>query len=437
MCFGFTFFVYSMFVFSFSVHLLLRALSLSVCVCMCKDFQRIALLTTTTEKYINNHVVRGDLEMNHPKLLPSQELVLHQVSVDSFSPATASALKFPTSPLLPRSPFSPVVAVTAASSPSLPTSLTPSADIAASSIVRPQIRPREEWETSLAHVEAYELSSHYLHTSSVDRTEAVAVRYIADRYDRAWLSRWPVLALRGEDGVVSVLRGKTGGVGSHVPVDSKLSVSALEDVFTALELAAYHHPEVPLERLLPYAKAQLEECTLRGEAVDELHSYWLLRRHGTGGLLPTIPNLRSPIREDNEMALCHPAVLRDCPLPFKQRDWYVPVVQRCRPAALPGGTAAKRPRDETMSDSILEQLNTCSDYVTKALRLSRAMLQREEYRLAHTHLTMYELAYLRRVADTENASSSSTNGNTPVLEHALSQFIATSCGSGSGDDTIE
>lgn len=362
--------------------------------------------------------------LNHPKLLPSQELVLHQVSIDSFSPATASVLKFPASPLLPRSPFSPA-AVTASS----PSALTPSTAIAAASIVRPQIRQREEWSTSLADVAAFDLSPRGLCDSTVDRTEAVAVRYIADRHDRAWLSRRPVLTLRGEDGVVSVVRGKTGGMGSHVPVESHLSTSALEDVFTALELAAHYHPEVPLERLLPYAKSQLEDCTVSDEAVEELHAYWLLRRNGTGGLLSTIPNLRTNVREDNEMALCHPAVLRDCPLPFKQRDWYVPVVERRRPATLPHTSGEKRRRSPTPAEAVdtyaQEQLNTCAEYVEKASRLTCALLRREETRLAHTNLTLYELAYLRSVADGESANFAASAA--PVEKDALSRFLATSC----------
>ncbi|KPI89629.1 hypothetical protein ABL78_1294 [Leptomonas seymouri] len=366
--------------------------------------------------------------MNHPKLLPSQELVLHQVSVDSFSPATASVLKFPTSPLLPRSPFSPT-ASSAASSPSL----NPPTSIAASSIVRPQIRLREEWGAALGDVEAFELSHNFLHSSSFDRRDPVRVRYIADRYDCAWLSRRPVLALRGEDGGVSVLRGKTGGAGSYVPVESHLSASALEDVFTAMELAAYHHPEVPLERLLPYAKSHLEDSTLSDEVLDELHAYWLLRRNATGGLLPTISSLRTTIREDNEMAVCHPAVLRDCPLPFKQRDWYVPVMERRRPTTMPRGTAEKRPRsrspvEEAKNGFPLEQLRTYSDFVEKAWRLSHAMLEVEETRLAHTHLTLHELAYLRRLADTENTAVPVAGETAPIPEQTLARFLAAACG---------
>lgn len=356
--------------------------------------------------------------MNHPKLLPSQELVLHQVSVDSFSPATASVLKFPTSPLLPRSPFS-SSASSAAASPLLSSPLNPAAAIAASSIVRPQIRLREEWAASLADVEAFELGPQSLHSSTFSRREAVPVRYIADRYDRGWLSRRPVLALRGEDGGVSLLRGKTGGVGTHIPIESNLSASALEDVFTELELAAYRQPEVPLERLLPYAKSQLTETALRDESLEELHAYWLLRRSGNGGLLYTIPTLRATIREDNEMALCHSAVLRDCPLPFKQRDWYVPVVERRLPAS-------KRPRSPSPCDGTDESclaalLDTCADHVENALRLSRAMLQREEARLAHVHLSLYELAHLRHVADEEAASAAGEHAPVPV--HAVSHFL--------------
>ncbi|KPA84481.1 hypothetical protein ABB37_01036 [Leptomonas pyrrhocoris] len=370
--------------------------------------------------------------MNHPKLLPSQELVLHQVSIDNFSPAAASVLKFPTSPLLPRSPFSPSPSSTA-SSPSLTSSLNPPTSTAASSIVRPQIRLRAEWETSLGDVDAFQLSPNSLHTSSFDRRDTVRVRYIADRYDRAWLSRRPVLSLRGEDGGVSVLRGKTGGVGSYVPVESHLSMSVLEDVFTALELAAYYHPEVPLERLLPYAKSQLDEGTLSAEVLDELHAYWLLRRNGAGGLLSTVPNLRATIREDNEMALCHPAVLRDCPLPFKHRDWYVPIVERRRPDTFSRSAAEKRPRSHSPAKEArvgfpFEQLGACIAYVEKAQRLSRAMLEREETRLAHTHLTLYELAYLRSLASAESTVPTTVCEHASIPEQTLARFLAAASG---------
>lgn len=375
--------------------------------------------------------------MNHPKLLPSQELVLHQVSVDSFSPATPSVLKLPTSPLLARSPFSPAATAASSLSPSLSSTLNPS-----TSIVRPQIRLREEWERALADVDAFSISPQAVHSSSVERTDAVLVRYIADCHDRAWLSRRPVLALRGEDGGVSVLRGKTGGMSSRVPVQSHLSTSALEDVFTALELAAYNQPEVPLERLLPYAKQQLAEGALSDEALDELHAYWLLRRNGTGGLLSTIPNLRATVREDNEIAQCHPAVLRDCPLPFKQRDWYVPVIERRRPASCAHRSNTSKnsrsplPEEGPANTFPLEQLKMCADYVEKASRLSWAMLQREETRLDHTHLTLYELACLRNAAEVDRAAL--VLDRALIEEQALSRYLATAFGSAQAiEDAIE
>ncbi|KAG5496064.1 hypothetical protein JKF63_02362 [Porcisia hertigi] len=338
--------------------------------------------------------------MNHPKLLPSQELILHQVSVDTFSPSTASVLRFPTSPLLPRPTLSDPSAASA-SSPSIPCSplKTPST-VAAPSIVCPQIRQRDEWESSLVDVDRFVLDSHYLHTSILDRRDPVSVRYIADKFDLAWLSRRSMLVARRDDGVVSVVRGKTGVAGCYMPTMSMLSMSVLEDTFTALELAAYTHPEVPLERLLLYARPLLSEKDLGEEVLGELHAYWLLRRSGTGGLIPGISDLRVTIREDNELALCHPAVLRDCPLPFKQRDWYVPVVKRRRPASLENDSPLKSSRTETPSGgasttSPVAQLQACEMHAEKALRLSRAMLRREETRQTHMQLTLYELAALR------------------------------------------
>ncbi|KAK7199608.1 hypothetical protein NESM_000005900 [Novymonas esmeraldas] len=347
--------------------------------------------------------------MNHPKLLPSQELVLHQVSGDSFSPATASALAFPTSPLLQRSPFS------SASAASTPSPAVPSSPLngtttitALPSIVRPQIRLREEWDPSLADVDAFVLDPVCLHTSSFERHDPIAVRYIADRLDRAWLSRRPVLAIRRDDGAVAVVRGKTGGVGSSMPVKSNLSTCALEDTFTALELAAHTHSEVPLERLLLYARPFLGSTDIGGEVLEELHAYWLLRRNSTGGLLPIIPDLRVAIREDNELALCHSAVLRDCPLPFKQRDWYVPVVERRRP---------------TRAAGVAAQLLECGAYAEKALHLSHAMLRREDARLVHTQLTLYELASLREAAEERRGDDEAVRGAVPQC--ALAQCLAT------------
>ncbi|KAG5495297.1 hypothetical protein GH5_02952 [Leishmania sp. Ghana 2012 LV757] len=364
--------------------------------------------------------------MNHPKLLPSQELVVHQVSLDSFSPATASVLKFPASPLLPRSPFSnPVTAQ--ATSPAVPCSpLSASSPIATPSIVRPRIRQREEWESSLADVDTFVLGTNCLYTSSFDRRDPVPVRYIADKFDHAWLSRRPVLAIRRDDGVVSVVRGKTGGAGSYTPVTSNLSTTVLEDTFTALELAAHGHPEIPLERLLLYARPFLCEKDVGEEVLEELHAYWLLRRSGMGGLLPGIPDLRVTIREDNELALCHPAVLRDCPLPFKQRDWYVPVVERRRPTSADGASSLKRPRSEASSEgaranSLVTQLHACEAYAEKAVRLSRAMLRREETRQAHMQLTLYELASLRHIV--EETGEIDDVVAAPLPTSALSRFF--------------
>nr|VDZ47378.1 hypothetical_protein_conserved [Leishmania donovani] len=364
--------------------------------------------------------------MNHPKLLPSQELVLHHVSVDSFSPATASVLKFPASPLLPRSPFSNACAGQA-SAPTVPCSpLNDSSTIAAPSIVRPQIRQRDQWESSLVDVDAFVLGPDSLYTSSFDRREPVSVRYIADKLDRAWLSRRPVLAIRGDDGAVSAVRGKTGGAGSHMPILSKLSTSVLEDTFTALELAAHGHPEVPLERLLLYARPFLGEKDVGEEVLEELNSYWLLRRSGTGGLLPGIPDLRVTVREDNELALCHPTVLRDCPLPFKQRDWYVPVVERRRPTPVGDAPSAKRARGEaspggSSSRSLVAQLQACEAYAVKAVSLSRAMLRREETRQVHTQMTVYELASLRSVVEGARDDSDVVGASLPAS--ALSRCL--------------
>lgn len=360
--------------------------------------------------------------MNHPKLLPSQELVLHQVSIDSFSPATTSVLKFPTSPLLPRSPFF-AASPTAATSPAVPSSpLSASGTLAAApSIVRPQIRQRDEWVASLAEVDAFTLDSSGICGSSFERRDAVPVRYIADKFDRAWLSRRPVLAVRRDDGVVSMVRGKTGGVGGYLPVLSNLSTSVLEDTFTALELAAHAHPEVPLERLMLYARPFVGEAATGEEVLEELHAYWLLRRNATGGLLSAIPELRVAVREDNELALCHSAVLRDCPLPFKQRDWYVPVVERRRPAI-------KRARAEVPQACAVAHVQpsamaACEAGAEKALRLSEAMLRREETRLTHTQLTLYELACLRGVQEDGQGSDDAVTGALPLS--LLSRYVLT------------
>ncbi|GET91334.1 hypothetical protein, conserved [Leishmania tarentolae] len=364
--------------------------------------------------------------MTHPKLLPSQELVLHQVTADSFSPATASVLKFPASPHLPRPSFlnTSTTQVSASTVPCLP--VNDSSTIAAPSIVRPQIRRRDEWEASLGDVDAFVLGPDSLYTSSFDRSEPVPVRYIADKFDRAWLSRRPVLAIRGEDGTASAVRGKTGGAGSHVPIPSSLSMCVLEDTFTALELAAHRHPEVPLERLLLYARPFLAEKDVGEEVLEELNAYWLLRRSSTGGLLPGIPDLRVTVREDNELALCHPTVQRDCPLPFKQRDWYVPVVERRRPNSIEDPLFSKRPRAEpspgvSSPRSLVAQLQACEAYAAKTMCLSQAMLRREGMRQAHTQITLYELASLRSIV--EEARNDTYVAGTAVPASALSRCL--------------
>lgn len=204
-----------------------------------------------------------------------------------------------------------------------------------------------------------------------------------------------------------------------MPILSNLSTSVLEDTFTALELAAHVHPELPLERLLLYARPFLGEKDVGEEVLEELNAYWLLRRSGTGGLLPGIPDLRVTIREDNELVLCHPAVLRDCPLPFKQRDWYVPVVERRRPTPIGDASSAKRPRAEASPGgssfrSLVALLQACETYAGKAVSLSRAMLRREETRQVHTQMTVYELASLRNIVEEARNGNDVVGASLPV-----------------------
>lgn len=366
--------------------------------------------------------------MNHPKLLPSQELVLHQVSMDSFSPATVSVLKFPTSPLLRRSPYTPIAAVPQGGTPVASPVATGTTTVAAPSIVRPQIRCRDEWAVSLRDVDTFDMPTSFLHTSSFDRKEKVAVRYIADKYDRTWLAKRPVLLLRGADGAVNMVRGKTGSLSSHTPIASQLSMSILEDIFTTLELAAYHHPEVPLERLIPYAGPLLHDSNLPDEIIEQVHAYWLLRRAAMGGLVPTIASVRIQLREDNELTICDASILRDCPLPFKLRDWYVPVIQRRIPRLLPTSSRRKRLRGDEVRDesqAIDEELETCRRLLQTSKQLSYAVLRREELRMAHTCLTLYELITLRRLGDREGLPSNLLLDTALTNPEELSELLGT------------
>ncbi|CBH16555.1 hypothetical protein, conserved [Trypanosoma brucei gambiense DAL972] len=287
---------------------------------------------------------------------------------------------------------------------------------APASIARPGIKRRDEWSTALHDIEPFVLPQQLLCGSPPNRQKHVRVHYIADQYDRQWLTQLPV--------ATTTTKGKTGSIESSVTPQAtrhKISLTLFEDLITAFELGSYMNAEVPIHR---QPVSTFEGVTATGAdatVVEEVRRYWLSKRQALGGNVPCIPALRMDVREDNQNSLCHSDILQYCPLPFSYRDCPVPLVKRLLPrcAAREENTGGenggqkevvgrKRERRSCESGIKIEDHNNETVVevgelerqmlATAGLKVAQAVLEREEWKLAHTHIVLYELSLLRRLS---------------------------------------
>ncbi|KAF8292525.1 hypothetical protein TcYC6_0115080 [Trypanosoma cruzi] len=304
---------------------------------------------------------------------------------------------------------------------------------APASIALPKISVRPEWESALANANPFVFSGQKLHGSQLSTRRRVTVRYVADQYDRQWIAQ-------RETPLNSVTtKGKTGSIdcsttpsisllssSSSSSLRHKISLSLLEDLITAFEVGSYGNPEIPVQRQPVSSFNSVLATGADASVVEEVRQYWLGKRQALGGNIPCIPSLHINVQEDNQVSLCHNDILQLCPLPFNHRDWSIAVLQRRIPNVSEvklaeadmeevkteetGSVGRKRRRcdtDKVMSDELFSAKMMNEEtaakkerhaLVSSALKVARAVLEREEKKLVHTHLTLYELALLRQAA---------------------------------------
>ncbi|KAG8343636.1 hypothetical protein TRVL_05536 [Trypanosoma vivax] len=397
--------------------------------------------------------------MIHPKLLPHQELALHRVNVQQQSFATGcgsldhSVGVAPLSAHMGSSSSSGAApvrgepnltstgnAVCPASSATL-TKARPRAQprdtpitgggtnsIGPASIARPEVRRRVEWEAALDYLETFELPPHLLRGSTPATRSQVSVHYIADHYDRLWLSR--------QQSVAAATKGKMGAIDSPAATPDVSTEAAtagiplqlFEELITAFELGSYSSPEIPVHRQPVDTFEAVVAIGASSCVVEEVRQYWLSKRQALGGNVPCLPALRMNVREDNHSALCHNEILQYCPLPFNRRDWSVSLLNRNAPSRseervkgegekeADGETVEStgRKRKRRMPSKSVKEEDTNSEGAVEAeeceretllvssLRVAQSVLQREEWKLAHTHVALYELSLVRRLAAVGN-----------------------------------
>lgn len=263
---------------------------------------------------------------------------------------------------------------------------------AAAAILTPGIRDRSEWFSINEEVLPFSLPPYI--SSSIHAATHKKVHYVLDKYDKIWLSRNEVLEKHcsNHSGL-----GKSGDCSSApFTAVNQESMQLVERVITALEVEAQLHPETPRGKL----KVTLSKGDNEG-LVREIHNYWIQKRAALGNNIPCIPALRIVIKEDNQAFLCCANVLGDCPLPFKKRDWVSGMVIRSKLCS-----STKREREGG------SQRGSARKFCAISLKLTMQMFVREQIKLQHTHFSLYELSYLRRLAlktatDFENGVSES------------------------------
>ncbi|KEG11777.1 hypothetical protein DQ04_02291070 [Trypanosoma grayi] len=369
-------------------------------------------------------------------------------SINSASNSNASGSVFPravsarselTSPLTPGGAGSAVPAFPpkeSGTSPLGPLTGGGANSTAPASIARPGIRPRPEWSTALEDVDPFVLPDHQLHGSVPATRRRVTVQYIADQYDRQWLAQRTMMTAT----MAAMTKGKTGSIDAPAAPPSPtlsssrhdITLSLFEDLITAFEVESYRNPEIPVQRQPVSSFDGVIATGADAAVVEEVRQYWLGKQQALGGNVPCIPSLRMNVREDNQSTLCHSDILQYCPLPFSHRDWSIAVVQRRVPwgcekttveaeatvedslgaesigrkrkrcgtvnatTSNEGGTEAGE--EEMKEDEEEAEEKEWQTLLTSALKISQVVWEREEWKLAHTHLAIYELALLRRWA---------------------------------------
>ncbi|RNF07495.1 hypothetical protein TraAM80_03351 [Trypanosoma rangeli] len=307
---------------------------------------------------------------------------------------------------------------------------------APASIARPSIRVRSEWSSALEDIGLFVFPARQLHGSQPSTRRHVTVRYVADQYDHQWIAQ------RQASSNSVLTKGKTGGIGHSATTSlspsprasasasserQKISLSILEDLITAFEVGSYCNPEIPVQRQPVSSFNGVIATGADTSVVEEVRQYWLGKRQALGGNVPCIPSLHMNVQEDNQTSLCHKELLQFCPLPFNHRDWSTTVLQRRIPRSInvkkmtetntevvktqeTGLLGRKRPRldaDKAASRETVGPTTEEEDAAAKkerhallsaGLKVARAVLEREEIKLTHTHLALYELALLRQAA---------------------------------------
>lgn len=224
----------------------------------------------------------------------------------------------------------------------------------AATITRPHIRDRGgEWISLTDEVDPFVLRQSRVSTSSSRLTR---VRYVADSLDEQWVDK---VAAGGRRGNLKL----------------PISVSLLENIFTALEIQAAQKPSITFHRIHFDAS---QGAILNGATpalVDQVTEYWKSKRRANGGM-PLVAALATV----DDARICQEDVLGDCPLPFVTREgeMYATVQVQDTPWR-------KRPRIDESSERLVDA----------SRRLATALLRRENALCTHLKLTLYELATLR------------------------------------------
>lgn len=259
-------------------------------------------------------------------------------------------------------------------------------------IAKPQVRTRDmEWANATADVELYEHSDRLL----IPNSERRLIRYVADTLDAYWVTR-TVMSLSNRTRTLGRVAGSSGtgksgtmdaldGISEHSAANDTITVSGLEDIFTALELSSFEHPDIAIDRISTPPPASTSGGCVARPVFDAVRLYWVAKRRASGGT-PLIPALWQPPSNDSIATgcggLCSGDVLGDCPLPFIRRD----------------GASYAVVRSEARHCNKRQRQQLESDMAFAAQSLATAMYEREACALDATMMTIYELAALRAEA---------------------------------------
>lgn len=276
---------------------------------------------------------------------------------------------------------------------------------ASASIVTPHVRQRNEWINAPHECADFHVPSTFIVPPNGPLR---MVRYIADVFDRRFLSCVTEHKYYGDFGAlhphhqhqqqqqVPVLQtnlssssGFSGGKSGIAPssvgaVVSDDLLTLFEDTMSELEVRAFYNPEASLDRVSSRV-APPPGCD--AALYEHIRQYWLRKRATLEGRIALIPELRTAPSEGGEGSSSE--VLGDCPLPFKSREWDVPVLRRLRGTGKAGGRRSSAKREDFQGFSKL---------VRSSQSMCYALLERERLRLLHSQMTVYELATLVKLS---------------------------------------